>query len=233
MGRPPKLNRDEVADITLSFRFTPLEREALERLAQRRNAELRGSGATATATSLGRAVVRKELESSGVYAEVEAEWRAAGKLAAQPPAQVLLPGLGDVAPEARRSWGSSPAPAAPVSAAAPSPAVSQVNATPAPLPAKPPAAATQPPAVSHSYATPKPTPAEPAAAVEPPAPAREARPGKALRGGAKLPTKATSKPVKRSTATAPAPALKGKAKPAQKAKAKGKRAAATPPRGRR
>lgn len=62
MARPPKADRSAVASTTLTIRLTPDERATLDELVVSVNEEVGATGASVTAASLVRSLIRREGE---------------------------------------------------------------------------------------------------------------------------------------------------------------------------
>ena len=156
MARPKNPDREAVADVPLTSRFTQTEVARLTVLLAQRVAQLRGTGARLTAGGLVRAIVLRELDALGIEAPATADAE---------PAHPTLPGLGVLS----------------AAAPAPLPAVTTPSSsTPAPMPA--PLASTPAP-LAHALLTPAettgPKPAETTGPkTKTAAPARERRPSK-------------------------------------------------------
>jgi hypothetical protein len=65
-GRPRREDRASVAEVTLPFRMTKLERATLDRLVTLRGEELAGEGVSVTASSFLRWLVLREAKARGL-----------------------------------------------------------------------------------------------------------------------------------------------------------------------
>ena len=78
MARPKKAP-NEVAGLTLTIRLTTEERKLLDRLVEARSEELAESGATVSAASLIRGLVRKEARTKGFLGDNARRVRKSGR----------------------------------------------------------------------------------------------------------------------------------------------------------
>ena len=120
MARPKNPDREAVADVPLTSRFTQTEVARLTVLLAQRVAQLRGTGARLTAGGLVRAIVLRELDALGIEAPATADAE---------PAHPTLPGLGVLSAAA-----PAPLPALTTpSSSTPAPMPAPLASTPAPL----------------------------------------------------------------------------------------------------